>query len=332
MEFLGASRLQSYVSELNLDEIPASSAASAGFLQPTGAQYHRYAQMVFDRSGVARCQGRVSGIDRTTDHFVLTVRAGAGVDRLETSCLVVATGTRPRRPPAAWEAAGAHTYDHVYRNVQAGRTEAYQGRAVYVVGSGNSALQTAALMASVAASVTVLANKYLGMYPNETDDRFAWRAASQLTWELVVKSGQDRMACDGMGTCVRLLVYDTLNLVEDRIRVSFRADANQHQMGRHSLPDVHRHIPVRAQAGAWVEERPLDQVVIVWATGCEPVYPPGLISLVPKDESGYLHSGPRGETGIPRLFVTGSCAGRRAVNEMVPAEPVTELLTERAGR
>lgn len=332
MAFLGSSRLQSYGNELNLDDIPVSAAISAGFLQPTGTEYQRYVQDVLDRSGATRCQGQVLDLHRAGDDFALTVHTAAGVRRLETPCLVLATGTRPKRPPAAWEALGAHTYDQVYRDVQMGRTEQYEGRSVHVVGSGNSALQTAALLASVAAT-TVLAKKYVGMYPSETDDRFAWRAASQLTWELVVKSGRDRMDCDGTGTCVRFLVYDTLDIADDRLRISFRTAANGHQMGRHSTPDVHRHVPVRRQDGGWAEERPLERSVIVWATGCEPVYPAGrLIDSLAKDEHGYLRSGPRGETDVPRMFVTGSCAGRRAVNEMVPAEPVSDLLAQRAGR
>jgi hypothetical protein len=326
IEFLGPCRMQSYVTELDLDETLAS-AAVPGFLQPTGAEYHRYTQQVLYRSGATRCDGHVVDVERTAEHFIVKVCTAANVSTYETPCLVLATGTRPKRPPAAWRSFGIRTYDNVYRDIHTDFTKPYVNQNVYVVGSGNSALQTAALLASVAARTTVLACRYIGMYPAETDDRFAWRAASQLTLELVVKSACHDVHCDGSGRCVRFLVYDTLDIATDQLLVSCRFDSNLHQMGRHSVPNLHPHVLARPHAGGWMEESRLDHCVVVWATGSEPVYPGGrLIDSASKDENGYLCSGPQGETGIAGLFVTGSCAGRRAVNEMTPAELEVELL------
>ncbi|MEO3783695.1 FAD-dependent oxidoreductase [Actinocorallia sp. B10E7] len=321
MAFLGSSRLQSYAHELELEAGALPPLTSPGFVQPTGTEFDQYAQSVLRRSGAVRCQGTVTDLREGPEGFDVSVRGSVGVLDFRTSCVILATGTRPRQPPEWLRRAGARTYDQAYVDVQSGRTDDYRNRPVFVVGSGNSAMQTASLLASVSGSVTVLAIRYLGMYPSETLDRFAWRAPSQLTCELVVKSSHRERVCDGGRMCVRFLVYRGIEPFGDRMRIDIRSADNGHQIGRHSRPSLHPHVPAVVSEDGWREEWPLESSTVVWATGCEPVYPDSeLIRSLPKDEDGYLWTDADGQTGHSGLFVTGACAGRRAVNEMVPAQ------------
>ncbi|MFY9809078.1 MAG: FAD-dependent oxidoreductase [Pseudonocardiaceae bacterium] len=321
MAFLGAARLQSYVHELDLGTGPALT--TSGFVQPTGTEFHRHAQRVLHRSGAVLMPGIVTDLCRDPAGFAVRVRIPVGEREFRAPCVVLATGTRPKRPPAHLVHAAARTYDQAYLDVQTGRTGDYADRPVYVIGSGNSAMQTASLLASVSGSVMVLAARYVGMYPSETLDRFAWRAPSQLTWELVVKSSYRERACDGTGICVRFLVYRSVEIVGGRLRVTVNAADNTHQMGRHSRPLLHSHVTAVPVEGGWREESPVASSTVVWATGCDPVYPDSeLVAGLTKDANGYLLADERGQTACPGLFVTGACAGRRAVNEMVPAQTV----------
>jgi thioredoxin reductase len=322
MAFLGTSRLQSYVHELDLEADGRPDLTSSGFVQPTGDEFHRYARRVLHGSGAVLLRGRVVDVRRDPAALAVRVRTGGEEREFRAPCVVLATGTQPKQPPEQLARIGTRTYDHVYRDLAAGRTAAYRGRPAYVIGSGNSAMQTASLLASVSTSVTVLAARYVGMYPTETQDRFAWRAQSQLTWELVVKSTGPRNRCEGTGICVRFLVYRSVEVEAGRLRISVDEADNRHQMGRHSDPALHRHVATAPRPGGWTEDAPAD-AALAWATGCRPTYPQSaLIAALPKDDEGYLLADERGRTDCPGLFVTGACAGRRAVNEMVPAQTV----------
>lgn len=321
MRFLGDARLQSYVHELSLTRTPVIPVTSPGSLQPTGAEYDRYARAVLEASDAVLYQARVVGLSRSAEGFQLLVRDEAGSRTIDTSLVVLATGSRPREPAGPWSAAGAVTYAQVCRDVANGTLARYAGRRAVVVGSGNSALQVAALLASLASEVTVLASKYLGMYPTESDDRFAWRAPSQLTWELVVKSGRGCRAGKLPCACTRFLVYDSLDLTGGDVRFTCAAVRNDHQMGHHSLPLCHPHAAAeRMSDDRWRERIPVAGTTIVWATGSQPCYPPSaLIDSMPRDLDGYLEADRHGQTSVPGLLVTGACAGQRSVNDMVPA-------------
>lgn len=326
MAFVGDVRLQSYLTELSLGSLthPLSRYTSPGRMQPTGSEYDRYAREVLEASGVSRCEGRVEDMRRIGDRFVLSVRTAAGPQVVRASQLVLATGSRQRPAPPPWPDTGVVvSCDQAFRDIDEGRIASYAFRNALVVGSGNSAMQLAALLAPACRQVAVLANKYLGMYPTETSDRYAWRAGSQLTWELVVKSSGFCWAADGTAPCVRFLIYRTLTAADGNAMFTYSAADNQHQMGSHSLPPNHPHIHATKLVGGddhWREEWPLSQTTVVWATGRDPVYPPSsLLSSLPRDERGVLLTGAGGQAPVPGLFLAGSCAGQRAVNEMMAA-------------
>jgi cation diffusion facilitator CzcD-associated flavoprotein CzcO len=247
--------------------------------------------------------------------------------------VALATGNRPRRPSPEW-GDRARTYDEVYAEVLRGDVARYTGRSVVIVGSGNSALQTAALLANHASDVTILANHYPGLYPLETTDRFAWRSASHLTYELVVKGGEQ---CGRPGSipCVRFVVYRSLTRGHDGTVVfDYAATDNRHRIGASSLPPRCAHA---AQAmpwpagGGWTERRSPD-TELVWATGSDPQYPDAaLLAALPRDERGFIVHDEDGATPVPGLFVVGSCAGARSVNEMRPVV-FAEVVQQAGGR
>jgi hypothetical protein len=326
MGFLGSVRLQSYITELSLGSLTHSLSqyAGPGFLQPTGTEYDRYARDVLESTSVRRCQGHVEELRRDSAGFEVVARTPNGASTIRSKRVVVATGSRERHWPAILRETGAVVpCDRVFKDVMDGRISRYASRNVLIVGSGNSAMQAGSLLAPISCQVTILANKYLGAYPRDTLDRYAWRAASQLTHELVVKGSRECWAGDGTAPCVRFFVYDSLSVDGGTVVFSYSAAANQHQMGRCSSPPHHPHIRATAAAGTepgWREEWPLAGTTVVWATGRDPVYPPSsLLSSLPTDRRGVVMTDERGQAPVPGLYLTGACAGQRAVNEMMSA-------------
>jgi thioredoxin reductase len=338
MSFIGRSILQSYTEELlvsgSSEELRAL--LPAGELRPTAAQYDTYVRDSLLRSGASVTLARVTDIQRDADGFVVVMRMPGGERcQVRTDAVVLATGSTPRKPPIDWQAAGAITYDTVHRELENRGAHRWAGRSVLVVGGGNSAMQTASLMATDARDVTILANRYVGMYPAESDDRFAWRVPSQLTYEIVVKSSRECGRRRWRVPCIRHLVYDSLDLTDDEVCWRYSQADNLELLGSHSLPGRCHHAQGRPDGdGVWREIRKRDATVVVWATGSTPVYTPGeLLTSLLRTADGTPTCDEDGQTNVPGLYLTGACAGHRSVNETVPARtgrPVPALAAVRS--
>lgn len=341
MSFMGSGTMQSYVDELDVGDGGEALRAllADDHIQPTAAQYDSYVRTTLRSSGATLVTARLSGISRVPDGLRLAVADGQAATTLTADRVVLATGSRPRKPPAEWAAAGAATYDAFHRMTRVERARLCAGRAVLVVGSGNSALQTATLAASFATDTTVLANRYHGLYPFETDDRFAWRSQSALACEMVVKGATRCHVAGGTTPCLRLLVYGSLTRTGDDLEFTYYQDRNEDLLARCSLPPRCPHTAATSLPGprrGWIERRCLDDVVVLWATGCQPVYPDvEILRGLPRDAAGYLYTDAAGATAVPGLYLTGACSGQRAVNEMRPAlearlDELDEVTQERA--
>jgi NADPH-dependent glutamate synthase beta subunit-like oxidoreductase len=193
---------------------------------------------------------------------------------------------------------------------------------VVIIGAGNSAMQIAPRVAHVARDVTILANKYVGLYPQETSDRFGWRAQSQLACEMIAKT-VDRCNHDWRSDigCLRYIVYDEIDAGKnDELVAIYRGSRNDFAIGRCSMPAKHPHLKSRiASVGMdqWQETFPLGETVLIAATGVSPAYPEGSsLQSLKKNQRGFLIADEAGFTGLNGLFVAGGCAGRRAVNDM----------------
>ncbi|MEU8175746.1 FAD-dependent oxidoreductase [Microbispora hainanensis] len=319
MAFLGEAVLQSYAHELavSADTGEVGRLLPVGGMRPSAAVYDDYVRSRLLRAGCELLTGTVVDIRQVDGEFEVSLRGG---DRVIAESVVLATGSAPRRPPAAWEAIGALSYADVYLRQRQGDCGSWRDRSVVVVGAGNSAMQTAALMAPAARDVVVLANRYVGSYPLETSDRFAWRAPSQLTCELVVKGGRECRSGVPI-PCVRHLVYDTLTIEDGDVCLTYREERNRNPLGVWSMPPRCDHAVARPLGdGAWHERRRAAETTVVWATGSEPVYPRcALLDGLPRTASGAIPVDDEGRTPIPGLYAVGACAGRRAVNETFPA-------------
>jgi pyruvate/2-oxoglutarate dehydrogenase complex dihydrolipoamide dehydrogenase (E3) component len=341
MAFMGDSELQSYRHELLIPGAPEhlSRLLPESRLRPSASQYSAYVKACLRASGARLGQARVEDVTPANadagDDCVVQARADDGtVARLRAETVVMATGSRPKPPPPRMVAAGAIRYDEIFRMGAAPRARLCRDRSVVIVGSGNSALQTAALVARTARDTLILANRYHGLFPIETDDRFAWRGRSSLTCELIAKSA---MACrtGGMsGICVRLLVYRDLELTaEHSPRLHFTyldTDNKARRLTRYSLPGRCEHAQAQRVEGGWAEERDAD-TLLVWAAGSEPVYPPSpTLAALARKSDGQIDIDADGRTRWGSVYAAGACRGHRSVNEMTPAVPVSPADLARA--
>lgn len=333
MGFMGDAELQSYRHELLIPGAPEELAAMLppGRLRPSSAQYDAYVVACLRSVGAHLVDGTVedlapvagSGPGSWDSACVLRVRNADGSSHLmEAETVVLATGSRPKPAPPEWAALGAVGYDEVYRMTPEERAELCRDKRLVIVGAGNSGMQTAALVAGLGRDVVILASRYHGIFPVETEDRYAWRGQSGLTCELVAKSA---MSCrDGLmsGICIRLLVYRELELVPGevlRFRIGYLDADNDVRLTRCSLPGRCEHAVAERAGDGWAEWREADTVVI-WATGSEPVYPPSAaLSALPREADGRIRVDEDGRTAWRSVYLTGASRGHRSVNEMTPA-------------
>ncbi|MFJ9772629.1 FAD-dependent oxidoreductase [Kitasatospora sp. NPDC101157] len=327
MEFLGNFILQSYVEELQVSDSPGGlrSVVDPGQLRPSASQFDGYVRDSLMSSGAVLKQGRVLEIEGTEGAFLIHVLNGDGtISYVCAESVVLATGSAPRQPSRRWAEAGAVSHEVVHADIAQRRTERWAGRSVIVVGAGNSGMQAAALVAPDAAEVVLLGNRYVGMFPTENPDRFAWRAPSQLTYELVGKSALECGERKWRTPCVRHLVYDGLDVEGGRVSWTYSESRNQNPLGSRSLPGRCRHAQAaeRTPSGPadWRESRDLARTTVVWATGNEPVFPGGeLVATLVRDDKGALAVDEFGATSTPGVFALGACAGQPSVNETTPA-------------
>lgn len=340
MGFMGDAELQSYRHELLIPGAPEELAAMLppGRLRPSSAQYDAYVVACLRSVGAHLVHGTVedlapvggSGSEISDSACVLRVSGKDGSTCLvEAETVVLATGSRPKPAPPEWAARGAVGYDEVYRMTADERAELCRDKRLVIVGAGNSGMQTAALVAGLGRDVVILASRYHGMFPVETEDRYAWRGQSGLTCELVAKSA---MSCrDGLmsGICIRLLVYRELELVPGevlRFRIGYLDDDNTMRLTRCSLPGRCEHAVAERAGEGWAEWREADTVVI-WATGSEPVYPPSAaLSALPREADGRIRVDEDGRTEWRSVYLTGASRGHRSVNEMTPAAAADRIV------
>lgn len=153
-----------------LAEYEAQAGTSLGRPIPI-ADYIAYGTW-FQRSLVPDAEHRwVSRIHRNGSGFAADLRDG---DRVEADRVVVAAGIsrfawRPPRFDGLPAGLVSHSFDHR-------EFTRFRGRRVVVIGSGPSALESAALLAEADADVELVARRpAIRWVPEERDDREAWR-------------------------------------------------------------------------------------------------------------------------------------------------------------
>ncbi|MBD1106285.1 NAD(P)-binding domain-containing protein [Pseudomonas amygdali pv. morsprunorum] len=157
-------------------------------VSPTGEEYAAYIRSNFEALPLTRIQQRVVTVSKAQGLFEVNLAAGSQGHPLRAGQIILATGIRPKAPP--FEMPNAHWLNcfDVYQMVARGQVQRFLQQDVVIFGSGNSAFQIALLLAPFARNVSILIKSYLGLYPQETDDRFALRSLSQRTLEMIAKT------------------------------------------------------------------------------------------------------------------------------------------------
>ncbi len=332
MRNLANQRMQSYVHELEISDSRRdirAYIADQGRHNPTGWEYAAYVRDTLYDLPLRHLHGKVSGIEKLGRHFVLEIDTADGQRSIRAGSVVLSTGLESREP-GPWAPPGATaTCFEVYDDIAHNRFARYAGRTLAIIGSGNTAFQLAFVLAGTAASITILAKSYLGMFPQETDCRFALRAMSQPTLELIAKTSR----ADGYGPAnsrglqrlapIWLHIYRHLDRDPDSgalVACLGRLD-NIDKVSRISFDHARRIGRLETLSTANDEHRlklPGNDLLVISAIGVKSHVPELAWSGLINQETGFVdHEG--GQTAVAGLYVAGACAGYPSVNTMVPS-------------
>ncbi len=227
MEYMGDHYLQSYYDEL---ELPYSNLLLKHFMEkneisPRANEYMNYllhyakqlkAEKATDKLLSVRFDGKMYHCDFVKE----------GNSAVKVKNIVVATGIKPKSIDESMfyncnvirciEAYKYFSEENVCRPDE-------KAKSVVIIGSGNSAFQIARLAVSAGYDTHILANKYKGVYPVETSDRFALRSHSQVTVEKVWKSQTD-VSAPGISFCIYR------NFFENEREISFITNRSDNQV------------------------------------------------------------------------------------------------------
>jgi Pyridine nucleotide-disulphide oxidoreductase len=326
---LAHQRLQSYIPELEIANAARSLGSYIGSVErmtPTGAEFTRYIIDVICALPIHRIPAIVIGIRRLGPDLLVDYQTSSNCcGALRAAEVILATGLTARNP-GPWAVPGKTvSCFEAYREISSQRLSRYAGRNVVIVGSGNSAFQLAISLARIARSVTVLANSYLGLYPQETDDRFALRAPSQNALEWIAKAGTaDNLGPLNSGTTeyfapAWLHVYSQLSWdpAECALTVHIRQRDNTARIPAISFARGFAANRLRKHNGC--DEYCLtisgDDLVVISAIGVKARIPQTAWDDLVDPISGFV-SHEHGRTHVNGLYVAGACAGYRSVNTM----------------
>ncbi|MCJ7957945.1 MAG: NAD(P)-binding domain-containing protein [Pseudomonas sp.] len=190
MGMMGDHPLQSYCNELEIEgaPYPLHRFMHKLCISPTGEEYATYIRSNFEALPLTKIQQRVVTVSKAQELFEVSLAPGSQPHSLRARQIILATGIRPKAPP--FEMPNVHWLScfDIYQMVARGHAHRFLHQDVVIFGSGNSAFQIALLLAPFARNVSILIKSYLGLYPQETDDRFALRSLSQRTLEMIAKT------------------------------------------------------------------------------------------------------------------------------------------------
>jgi Pyridine nucleotide-disulphide oxidoreductase len=322
LDMLGDELLQSYCNELAITGSGCDLSAYLGSdrWRPSGARYGAYVRDTSRAVHQNWLPGRVTALESDGTRFRCRVESEGRPRELRARSVILATGIQPR-PLQPWmSAARTVTCFAAYEDVRAGRWERYRGKDVALVGSGNSAFQLALMVGRAARSVTILARRYPGIFPQETSDRFALRAPSQLTIERIAKATEPPYDAEQP---LRFLIYRAVERVagpRPGLRFAFAAADN----GVHIAWSSFEYSLARGRFAVGgrgcsqpVETFHDDETVVISATGVAASLPPHPWDELVEPRTGFVRHA-AGRTAVRDLFVAGSCAGFPSVNTMRP--------------
>ncbi|KPB71919.1 Thioredoxin reductase [Pseudomonas cannabina pv. alisalensis] len=330
MGMMGDLPLQSYCNEL---EIAGAPLPLKNFMQhlsisPTGREYADYIKGNFEALPFVLVQDRVLRLKKNADVFEMVLGDTRNKRILRASRVILATGIRPKSVPIPLEGKPWKSCFDVYSEASCEQIENYRDKDVFIFGSGNSAFQIALLLAPLARNITILVKSYLGLYPQETDNRFALRSLSQRTLEMIAKSTLN--TCEGplnnhsAASRARLWLhaYSELQAVDSSLRLILTEELNSHPLLKGSCEaSANEGLLSRLSDAPGYELRIdylRDDCSLVSATGITAQLPatdwPHLL-----DQGTGFAAHQNGQSPVDGLYVAGAASGYASVNTMIPS-------------
>ncbi len=328
---MGSQRLQSYITELTISHSPCDLIDFMGDKlesKPTGKEYESFIKKCFELIDVEKIFARVEYIKYDRDTFVLDVVRDKKHSTLQAKKIIIATGVRPKRTVLPLNRNKLIYCFDAYHSITSNKLERFEGADICVIGGGNSAFQLTSLLVRHAKSVTLLMKKYVGFYPIESDDRFALRAQSMQTIELVEKCANLKSSLGKINSdhyrfaMVYLHVFDDLYVNESKneLCADIAEDSNNIRVLKNSLTaSIERELVYSTDVNTYRWVRKLDDILIVSATGVEVNTIPSPWHDLIDTKEGFIKN-VKGKTKIDGLYVAGSAAGYKSVNQMQYSE------------
>ncbi|WP_277963213.1 FAD-dependent oxidoreductase [Pseudomonas sp. RIT-To-2] len=329
MGMMGGHPLQSYCNELEIEGAPLAlqQFMDKPCISPTGAEYAAYIRDNFAALPLTRVQQRVITVTQAQGVFEVSVGADSACTPLRAKQLILATGIRPKAPPFEAPAARWLNCFELYQLVAQGQAKQFRDQDVVIFGSGNSAFQLALLLAPFARNICILAKAYLGLYPQETDDRFALRSLSQRTLEMIAKTSstavQGPLNSAGLGRAnIWLHAYSAIRQSGDQVVLQLPASLNGHPLLRASCRNALEAGRLVASPTGGGYELHLDAAAphqcLVSAIGVTAQLPATQWSGLVNQQTGFTRHH-QGRSPVAGLYFAGAASGYASINTMVPA-------------
>lgn len=317
--YTGEQLWQSTVNELDIgmpgvnlaDYVPASR------VSPSGLDYQKYLEDCIRYSGVNVIDDEVVDIATVEEFFDIKM---AQNESLLAKNVILATGIKGREANPNLSLAHNITLEQAYLDIKSNNFSSYIDKSLVIVGSGNSAMQLASCFSNKIKDVTILGKYFKGFFPLQTDDRFAWRAETQRTCELIVRNAQDLNGFIA-DRHIRFIIYSEIVQACSRsVEVRYSKAENQNKLSLSSIHPNHSELGHRINVDeleSIKEIFDLNQTIWIWAIGTCASFPGGnFLNHLTLDDRGYLKVNSYGQTEISNLFGIGSCVGNPAVNFM----------------
>ncbi|AUH01032.1 hypothetical protein CWC46_15150 [Prodigiosinella confusarubida] len=316
MSMMGSRRLQSYCHEL---ELPDSAIGLDNFMSqltfsPTADEYITYVSHYIDNQPVERIIGDVVFITHDDNVFICKVSNRQGVDGYRATHLVLATGIQPKRISEALYQFNTITCFDAYKLLIKGNPALREYKQAIIIGGGNSAFQLAESAAAAGLNTTILAKNYLGVFPQETNDRYALRAPTQSVIERIWKSQTDPLI-----TPLNFFIYTSLAFYNDELVVNLLECENACHIANLSINNASYISSCDNTSRQNNTEKQLcistAETLFISAIGTEGCIPENDIPSLKLNHEGFVDN-VKGKTGLSGLYVCGTLAGARSVNDM----------------
>lgn len=313
MEIMGEKRLQSYYDELYLHDTNLSlvDCMSCVEMTPTANEYVQYVKRVIDALPVKIIIGKVIWFTKYKDKFKCLVENQFGKTIYYSQGLVLATGIISKEIPDTFSLLPHISCFSAYKLFNQNSHNINKYNQVVILGGGNTAFQLANIAASYKLNTTILAKKYLGLFPQETTDRFALRASSQITIENIWKSHTTKNK-------IRLsfLIYSSIFSDGEYLSVKIEKVKNKIHIADISYSELFSDIDSDNTKTLLISSQ---STLFISAIGVSCTLPPNDLSQLKLNSYGYI-SNELGRTSIAGLYVAGTLAGAKSVNTMSKME------------